>query len=220
VGEIIDDTGGDSFGVEEGCGAVCIEDGSKVEVAMAMGWEKLQKREIQLSRLSMRETTDESGTVFETKHGLGDIFVLVQKFGVNSNIAVILNWELRCSWWFVELMFVPRVKRVGSLLVGGNVWRWMTKVLCKPKSGSGCCCVMQSLWRALQMVVVCGLLVERMMPSMLWMLRVLSGVQMHTFLVEMTCMMSYPIMRPERSRGDERVLDMLCFQQEWRAKNQ
>ena len=143
-GQRINDVGSNSFGFEEGCGAVCIEDGSKVEVAMAMGWEKLQKREIQLSRLSMRETTDESGTVFETKHGLGDIFVLVQKFGVNSNIAVILNWEWRCSWWLVELMFLPRVKRVGSLL-GGNVWRWMAKVLCKPKRRSGCCCVMQRL---------------------------------------------------------------------------
>jgi hypothetical protein len=182
-------------------------------------WEKLQRREIQLSRLSMRESAEESGTVFEAKHGLGDIFVLAQKIGVNSNIAVILNWEWRCSWWLVELMFLPRVKRVGSML-GGNVWRWMTKVLCKPKRWSGCCCVMQRLRRASQMVVVCGLLVERMMPSMLWMLRVLSEVQMHTFLVEMMCMMSYPIMRWERSRGDERVLDMLCFQQEWRAKNQ
>jgi len=158
-GQRINDVGSNSFGFEEGCGAVCIEDSSEVEVAMAMG-----------------EIAEESNTIVKAKHGLGDIFVLAQKFGVNSNIAVILNWEWRCSWWLVELMFLPRVKRVGSLLCG-NVWRWMTKVLCKPKRRSGCCCVMQRLWRALQMVVVCGLLVVRMMPSMLWMLGVLPGVK-------------------------------------------
>ena len=51
----------------------------------------------------------------------------------------------------VVLMVRPRVKHVG-LLLGGNMWRWMAKVLCKPKRRSGRCCVMQSLCRALQMV--------------------------------------------------------------------
>ena len=67
---MVNKTGGDGFGVEEGCCAVRIEDGSKVEVAMAMG-----------------EVAEESNTVVKAKCGLCDVFVLVKKFGVNSNIA-------------------------------------------------------------------------------------------------------------------------------------
>ena len=87
-----------------------------------------------------------------------------------------------------------------------NVWRWMAKVLCKPKRMSGYCCVMHSSCRALRMVLVCGLLVVRMMPSMLWMLGVLSGVQRQTFLVEMMCMMSFLVMRLARLGGNRHVL--------------
>jgi hypothetical protein len=67
---MVNETGGDSFGVEEGCCAVRIEDGSKVEVAVAMG-----------------EVAEESNTVVEAKRGLCDVFVLAKNFGVNSNIV-------------------------------------------------------------------------------------------------------------------------------------
>ncbi len=67
---MVNETGGDSFGVEEGCCAVRIENGSKVEVAVAMG-----------------EVAEESNTVVDAKRGLCDVFVLAKKFGVNSNIA-------------------------------------------------------------------------------------------------------------------------------------
>ena len=70
MGEVVNETGGDSFGVEEGCCAVRIEDGGKVEVAITMG-----------------EISQESNTVVEAKHGLCDVFVLAQKFGVNSDVA-------------------------------------------------------------------------------------------------------------------------------------
>ena len=83
-------------------------------------------------------------------------------------------------------MVLPRVKHVVLLL--GNVWRWMAKVLCKPKMRTGCCCVMQSSWRALGSKVACGSVVVRITPSILCILGVFSGIRMHTFLVEMTCM--------------------------------
>ncbi len=67
---MVNKMGGDGFGVEEGCCAVRIEDGSKVEVAVAMG-----------------EVAEESNTVVKAKRGLCDVFVLAKKFGVNLNIA-------------------------------------------------------------------------------------------------------------------------------------
>jgi hypothetical protein len=57
----------------------------------------------------------------------------------------------------------------------------MAKVLCMLKMRSGCCCTMHSLCRASQMVVACGSLGVRMMPSILWILGVLLGVRMCTF---------------------------------------
>ncbi len=79
---------------------------------------------------------------------------------------MILNWEVKCSWWLDELMVRPRVMQLGSLL-GGNTWRWMVKVLCMPKMRSRCCFTMHSLCRVSRMVVACGSLVVRMMPSIL-----------------------------------------------------
>jgi len=113
-------------------------------------------------------------------------------------------------------MVLPRVKRVVSLL--GNVWRWMAKVLCKQKMRRGCCCVMQSPWRVLRSVVACGSVVVRITPSILCNLGVFSGVQMRTFLMEMTCMMLYRVMMLARSGGNGRVGGMFSFQHVRRAK--
>ncbi len=48
---------------------------------------------------------------------------------------MILNWEVKCSWWLDEFMVRPRVMQLGSLL-GKNTWRWMVKVLYMPKMRS------------------------------------------------------------------------------------
>ena len=100
----------------------------------------------------------------------------------------------------------------------GNVWRWMVKVLCRPKMRRGFCCVMQSSWRASRSVVACGSVVVRITPSMLCILGVFSGVQVCTFLVEMSCMTSYRVMMLARSGGNGRVGGMFCFQHVRRAK--
>ena len=64
------EAGGDGVGVKEGGCAVHIEDGCKVEVAVAMG-----------------EIAEESNAIVEAKSGLCDDFVLAWKFGVNANIV-------------------------------------------------------------------------------------------------------------------------------------
>ena len=70
VGEKANEARGDGVGFEEGGCAVHIEDGCKVEVAVAMG-----------------EVAEESNAIVEAKSGLCDDFVLAWKFGVNANVA-------------------------------------------------------------------------------------------------------------------------------------
>ncbi len=67
---MVDDSGGDSFGVEEGGGTACIEDGGKVEVVVAIG-----------------EILEEGNSANETKCGLRDVLVLSLKFGVKLDVA-------------------------------------------------------------------------------------------------------------------------------------
>ncbi len=63
------------------------------------------------------EVTEKGNAFLEATDGLHDVTVLFEEFGVDAIRQMILNWE-RWSWWLLELMVWPRIKRVGSLLVG------------------------------------------------------------------------------------------------------
>ena len=106
---------------------------------------------------------------------------------------------------------------MGSLL-GGNVWILMVKLLCGPKRKSGFCLLMHISWRASRSVVACGSVVVMLIPSMLCILGVFSGVRIRTFLVEMMCMISYLVIYLARSGGNGWVIGMFCFQHARRAK--
>ncbi len=86
------ESGGDCFRVEEVGGMACIENGSEVEVAVARG-----------------EITEEGNAFVDVECGLCHVPVLLQKFGVNLDVADDLDW------WLDELMVWPRVMWFGSL---------------------------------------------------------------------------------------------------------